>query len=163
MRWEVDVMQGAHVRLRSGKIGLISVEASAPVTSGELHLTEHETTFVLALALDQMKSPNFIMQRAARSIVTKHDGHDLTFDGRGPAGGDPWTVSGLATAGTIEVTLDVTLTPTMRNDVEMSVELTGVAEFGEVSLPLPGMSNIADFNCDVDAVLTMHRREKSRP
>lgn len=151
-------MQGAHVRLRSGKIGLISVEASAPVSSGELHLGEHETTFVLALALDKLKSPNFIMQRAARSIVTKHDGHDLTFDGRGPAGNEPWMVNGLASAGSIEVTLDVTLSPTSRTDAMMDVELTGIAEFGDVSLPLPGMSNIADFSCDVDAVLRMHRR-----
>lgn len=151
-------MQGAHVRLRSGKIGLISVEASAPVSSGELHLGQHETTFVLALALDQLKSPNFLMQRAARSIVTKHDGHNLTFDGRGEASASPWVVTGLACAGTIEVTLDVTLTPTTQSETMMDVELTGIAAFGDVSLPLPGMSNIADFNCDVDAVLRMHRR-----
>lgn len=151
-------MQGAHVRLRSGKIGLISVEASAPVTSGVLYLGQQETTFVLALALDQLKSPNFLMQRAARGIVTKHDGHDLTFDGRGPASASPWIVSGLASAGSIEVTLDVTLTPTSQSDVSMDVELTGIASFGDVSLPLPGMGNITDFNCDVDAVLRMHAR-----
>lgn len=161
MRWEVDLMDDAHVRLRSGKIGLVSVEASAPVSNGELHTTDVHTTFRLALALDQLKSPNFLMQRAARGIVTKHDSHDLTFDGKGPASDGPWVVNGLAAAGTIEVNLDVTLSPIERSDTVMRVELTGIAAFGEVSLPLPGLSNISDFNCDVDAVLKLHLRDRT--
>lgn len=161
MRWEVDVMQGAHVRLRSGKVGLLSVEASAPVTSGSLFTGDDETTFTLVLALDQLKSPNFLMQRAARGIVTKHGGHDLTYNGIGPAAPGPWTVNGMAAAGTIEVNLDVTLTPTVRDDLKMNVEVTGIAEFGEVSLPMPGMGNIGDFNCDVDAMLLLHRVTRS--
>ena len=36
--WSVKTVDGADVRLRSGRIGIVTVDVTAPVTSGQLHV-----------------------------------------------------------------------------------------------------------------------------
>ena len=65
-RWAVHTVDGAEVRLRSGRIGLVSVDVKAPVTGGELTVAEGSVRLTLRLALDQLKTGNFLLQAAAR-------------------------------------------------------------------------------------------------
>lgn len=157
--WAVHTVDGAEVRLRSGKIGLMSVDVSAPVTGGELTSAEGEAHLTLRMDLGQLRTGNFLLQAAARSLVSRHDASLLAYDGRGPAGEGSWQLAGHATAGDVDLVLDLTVTmigPT--GDPMREIELVGTANVGTVNLPLPGMGTIDDFSFDVDARLALRPR-----
>lgn len=153
--WLVHAVDGAQVRLRSGRIGLMSVEVSAPVTSGRLHVSAQEVLLTLNLALDRL-STNFLLQSAARSLVKKNDAHDLGYNGSGPSSTSPWQVSGVAVAGGVNVELVLVVTPAgPAGDAMAEIELVGSANVGTVHLPLPGLGTVDDFSFDVDARLAL--------
>lgn len=152
-KWEILAVDGADVRLRSGQIGSMSVDVLAPVSSGLLDITAGEITLTLHLALDQLKTGNFLLQSAARSFISQYQAHTLVYTGNGPAG-ETWLVSGAAQAGTIEVDLGLTITPIASATSPMGeIEIVGSASMGTVHLPIPGLGTIDDFRFDVDAKL----------
>ena len=147
------------MRLRSGRVGLVNVDVSAPVASGELNITSERVELALNLALDQLRTGNFLVQAAARTLVTRHDAHVLTYVGHGPADAPTWVVSGRAVAGNIDV--EIALTVTLigpEHDPFGEIEIAGTASFGKVHLPLPGMGTVDDFQVDLDAKLELAAR-----
>lgn len=144
-----------HVQLRSGRIGLVSVDAKAPVTSGELRVETDEVRLELVLALDKLRTGNPLLQMAARSMVTSNNARSLTYSGIGDAR-PHWRVSGVAKAGTIEVELDLELTPITAGGQITGVTMTGSAQLGRVHLPLPGLGTVDDFGFDVNATLELN-------
>jgi len=156
--WEIVAVDGADVRLRSGRVGLISVDVSAPVASGLLHVSADGITLTLNLALDQLKTGNFLLQSAARSIVTRNKAHELVYSGSGPIG-QTWSVAGIAQSGSIEVDLALTLTPIASATSPMGeIEIVGSANMGTVHLPIPGMGTVEDFSFEVDAKLALQAK-----
>ena len=130
--WTVHTVDGAAVRLRSGSAGIMTIDITAPVSGGELHLDGDQARLTLRLALDQLRTGNFLTQAAARSIVSKYD------------------------AGTIEVAIDLSVTPVgPEHSPYDEISLAGSASMGTVHLPFPGMSTIDDFSFDVDARLAL--------
>jgi hypothetical protein len=157
--WAVHTVDGAEVRLRSGRIGLMSVDVSAPVVGGELTSRDGTTHFTLSMDLGQLKTGNFLLQAAARSLVSRHDASLLAYDGRGPAGEGGWQLTGHAIAGNVDLVLDLTVTAIGPAANPMGdIELMGTANVGTVHLPLPGMGTVEDFSFDVDARLAMRPR-----
>ena len=153
-RWSVHAVDGADVRLRSGRIGLMSVDVSAPVTAGDLHVAADQVRLRLTLALDKLRT-NFVMQSAARSLIKRNDAHALSYSGLGEPG-QPWQVSGAAVAGDVTVELSLTVTPVGPPENPMSeIELVGSADIGTVHLPLPGLGTVDNFAFDVDARLSL--------
>ncbi len=156
--WSVSTVDGAHVRLRSGRVGLVSVDVQAPVSGGELVIDGRQVTFSLRLALDQLRTGNFLMQAAARTLVTRYDAHVLSYRGAGGMADAGYSVEGTAVGGTVQVDLALTITGIGSSDDPMSeIDITGAAALGTVHLPLPGMGTIEDFSFDVDARLAMLR------
>lgn len=157
--WSIHTVDGADVRLRSGRIGLVAVDVTAPVSGGELHVTSEHVRLTLHLALDELRTRNFLMQAAARTLVTRHDAHVLSYAGLGPNTEGAPTLSGHATSGDIDVELLLTVTPCgPRHDPMAEIELVGSANVGTVHLPLPGMGTVEDFSFDVDARLATRAR-----
>lgn len=157
--WAVHTVDGAEVRLRSGRIGLMSVDVSAPVSGGELTSADGQAHFSLRMDLGQLKTGNFLMQAAARSLVSRHDAALLAYDGRGAAVEGGWGLSGHATAGDVDLVLDLTVTAIGPADDPMrEIELVGTANVGTVHLPLPGLGTVEDFSFDVDARLALRPR-----
>lgn len=157
--WTVLAVDGADVRLRSGRIGLVSVDVTAPVTGGELHVTLEHVRLTLHLALDKLSTRNFLMEGAARSLVRRHDAHSLDYAGLGPGDANPWQVSGNAISGNVNVELELTITPVGPSDEPMAeIELMGTANVGTVNLPLPGLGRVDDFSFDVDAKLALRAK-----
>lgn len=153
--WSVHAVDGADVRLRSGRIGLMSVDVSAPVTSGDLHVDAERVRLRLTLALDKLRT-NFVMQSAARSLVKRNDAHALSYEGHGTPGEQSWQVSGAAVAGDVTVELSLTVTPVgPAHDPMSEIDLVGSAELGTIHLPLPGLGTVDDFAFDVDARLAL--------
>jgi hypothetical protein len=158
--WSVHTVDGASVRLRSGRIGLVSVDVTSPVSGGELVIEGGEAHLTLRLALDELRTGNFLLQAAARTLVSRHDAHVLTYDGRGPATADGCRVSGHATSGDVDLELDLTVTDVGPEGAPLSeIELSGSAYVGRVHLPLPGLGTVDDFGFDVEAQLAMRPRQ----
>ena len=157
--WAVHTVDGAEVRLRSGKIGLMSVDVSAPVTGGELTSAAGAAHFSLRMDLGQLRTGNFLLQAAARSLVSRHDAALLAYDGRGSAGEGGWQLTGHATAGDVDLVLDLTVTGIGSSDDPLrEIEIVGTANVGTVHLPLPGLGTVEDFSFDVDARLSLRPR-----
>ena len=173
--WQINAVDGADVRLRSGRVGLISVDVSAPVASGLLHVSADGITLTLNLSLDQLKTGNFLLQSAARSIVTRNKAHELVYSGKGPVG-EIWSVTGIARAGSIEVELDLTITPiasaTSPMDAAISLSLMESGSNSRLSprvcsgrtgrLAKPGRMVPAD-DCIGSRIRTPHRKRQDRP
>lgn len=158
-RWLVDTVDGGHVRLRSGRIGLVSIDASAPVSGGELVLSGDDARFTLRLDLGRLRTGNFLMQAAARSLVSSHRVVLLVYEGVGSAAGGGWLVSGTAVGGTIEVPLALTITAIgPEADPMAEIDIAGSASVGTVNIPLPGIGRVEDFGFDVEARLAMTPR-----
>ena len=151
--WIVEVVDGAKDRLRSGRIGLMSIDVSAPVTRGRFSVTADSISINLDLGMDKLTTRNFIMQAAARTLVTRHDAHELNYQGTG-RNAAPWRVSGVAKSGDVDVNLDLTITPMgPAVDPMAGIEIIGSANVGTVHLPIPGLGTVEDFSFDVDAKL----------
>lgn len=152
--WSVRAVDGADVRLRSGSAPVMTIDVTAPVTSGLLTVGPHGVSLTLTLALDRLSTGNFLLRgpvAAARQVVTRHDAHALVYEGAGDASDSPWRVSGRAVAGDIQVDLLLQVTPIGRGDPMDEIELVGSASMGAVRLPALG--TIDDFAFDVDAKL----------
>lgn len=162
-KWLVDTVDGGHVRLRSGRIGLVSIDATAPVSGGELVVTGEQAHFTLRLDLGRLRTGNFLMQAAARSLVSSNRVSVLVYEGAGSTDGDGWRVTGTAVGGTIEVPLDLAIMAIgSTSDPMAEIDIAGSANVGTVHIPLPGIGTVEDFGFDVDARLAMQRVETGR-
>lgn len=151
VRWEIGDDAG-HVRLRSGRVGLVSVDVRAPVVEGSFRIDGDTLALGLRLRLDQLRTRNPLLQMAARSLVTRHDAHVLAYDGQGPAA-ESWFVTGVATAGDIKVELQLRVTAVPDRDQLAALDIAGSANVGTVHLPLPGLGTVENFAFDVDGRL----------
>lgn len=145
--WTIPALKDAEVTLRSGKVGIMSAEATAPVRSGSLVIDAAGVHFELVIALEKLRMGNFLLQAAARTLVNVHKVHDLSYSG---TGADLDSVSGIAIAGDVEVPLDLRLIIT-----GSQLEFIGSANMGTVEIPLPGMGRIEDFSFDADAKMSL--------
>jgi hypothetical protein len=150
-------IDGAEVRLKSGSSQLMNVEIKAPVRSGSLDIVESIATIHLVLALDKLKTGNFLTEAAARTFISGYKAQDLVFKGSGPYNGNGgYDVSGNAVAGEIDVQMSIMLTSVV-NPEHQEVELTGSAQFGTVRIPLPGIGTVENMNVEIDARLAIRQ------
>ena len=143
------VVPGAKVHLVSARIGLMSMDGTAPISSGALTLDESHVQLELVIALDQVKA-NVLLQTAVRSLVKRYDAPVLKFCGEGEVAIDPLVVIGEAHAGKVAVTMTLTIKRT-----GFQAHVFGTAYLGTVDLPLPGAGKIDNFSFSVDTKLTL--------
>ena len=147
-------IDGAEVRLKSGSARLMNVEIKAPVRSGTLHIVDSIATMNLVLALDKLKTGNFLTEAAARTFISGYKAQDLVFQGSGPHNGNAYDVSGNAVAGDLDVQMTLIVT-SVSNTAQPEVELMGSAQFGTVHIPLPGIGTVENMNIEIDARLAI--------
>ncbi len=147
-------IDGAEVRLKSGSARLMNVEIKAPVRSGTLHIVDSIATMNLVLALDKLKTGNFLTEAAARTFISGYKAQDLVFQGSGPHNGNAYDVSGNAVAGELDVQMTLIVTSVL-NTTQPEVELMGSAQFGTVHIPLPGIGTVENMNIEIDARLAI--------
>ena len=147
-------IDGAEVRLKSGSSGLMNVEVKAPVRSGSLHIVDSIATMELVLALDKLKTGNFLTEAAARTFIGGYNAHDLVFQGSGPHSGNAYDVSGSAQAGQLDLQISLAITSVV-NSTQPEIELVGSVAFGRVHIPIPGIGTVDDMSVDIDARLSV--------
>jgi hypothetical protein len=152
--WNFLAIDGAVVRLKSGNSGLMNLDVKAPVRSGTLHVVSSIATINLVLALDKIKTGNFLTEAAAKAFFGSYNAKDLVYTGEGPQEGSGFQVSGSASAGTLDLSIALTITG-VQSAPHPEVELTGAASFGTVHIPLPGIGTVDDMQIDIDAKLAV--------
>jgi hypothetical protein len=150
-------IDGAEVRLKSGSSRLMNVEIKAPVRSGSLEIVDSIATMNLVLALDKLKTGNFLTEAAARTFISGYKAQDLVFQGSGPHNGRSYDVTGNAQAGELDVEISLVITA-VENSAQPEIELVGSAFFGRVHIPLPGMGTVDDMSIDIDARLRVTKQ-----
>ena len=121
-----------------------SLEVSAPVTGGGLHVAKSTVRLRIEMSLEKLKASNFLMQGAARALVKRFDGDLLIFEAEGTAADHPWTVSGNAKAGQVDVPMSVEATPRPGDDPS-TLLLGGSVTMNDISIPIPGLSGISSI------------------
>ena len=157
--WTIGKMDGGDVRLRNGGgSGLMDLDVSAPVRAGQLLMQAARVKFDLTIALDRVKTGNFLTEHAARAFIAGYRAHDLVYTGSGNQGSDRTSVRGPAKAGSIDVEIELVLSPVGSDWDSMSeLEIVGSAGFGTVHIPLPGVGTVDDLVIDIDARLSVTR------
>jgi hypothetical protein len=150
--WTFTAVDGADVRLRTGDVGVMNVDVTAPLRSGMLHITAGKAALTLVIALDELRTGNFLTQHAARAFIAGQRAHDLVYDGAGTAKSAPFDVVGQAKAGQLDLTIGLKVS-LLGGSTPSEVELQGSAAFGRVHIPIPGIGTVDDLSIDIDARL----------
>lgn len=158
--WNIGQMDGGDVRLRnSGGSNLMDLDVSAPVRQGQLRLQPAHVVLDLTIALDRIKTGNFLTEHAARAFISGYRVHDLVYAGSGKRSSEPISVRGPARAGAIDVDIELTVSPVDADwDAMAEIEIVGSAGFGTVHIPIPGVGTVDDLVIDIDARLRVSRQ-----
>lgn len=149
-----DIKPDTLIKLQTEKIGITSLEVTAPVTGGRLHVVTHTVSLRLEMSLEKLKASNFLMQGAARALVKKFDGDLLIFEAEGPSAVHPWAVSGNAKAGAVDVPMSVEATP-QPGDAPSQLLLGGTVTMDDIAIPVPGLSGITSISFTIDGTVTL--------
>jgi hypothetical protein len=150
--WTLTKIDEADVRLRTGEATAMNVDVRAPLRSGSLHITKGEAVLNLVIALDRLKTGNFLTESAARAFITGYRAHDLVYEGSGAAESRTFGISGQAKVGTLDLAIGLHVT-LLGQEHPSEVELQGSANFGQVHIPIPGMGTVDELLVDIDAKL----------
>lgn len=152
--WNFLAVDGALVRLKSGNSGLMNLDVKAPVREGTLVIANSMAEIHLVLALDKIKTGNFLTEAAAKAFFSSYNARDLVYRAQGPHDGNGYQVFGSASAGTLDLQISLAIMP-VDAAPHPEVELAGSAAFGKVHIPLPGVGTVDDMNVDIDAKLAV--------
>ncbi len=132
---------GSQMQIRTNRIGLLTIHATAPVIDGMLS----ETTLEFTVRIDEVITGNPLMDPELHTLIHRITRGTLTFSGdrRGKA------FSGEAQAG--DITVPLTLTASGSGDGPLLVK--GSSQFSEVHVPLPGLGHIRHLEVDIDGYL----------
>lgn len=131
-----------------------SLEVSAPVTGGRLHVATSTVRLRIEMSLEKLKASNFLMQGAARALVKRFDGDLLVFEAEGSASARPWAVSGTAHAGQVDVPMSVEATPQPGADPRQLL-LGGTVTMNDISIPVPGLSGISSITFSLQGTVDL--------
>lgn len=145
---------GPLITLQTERIGISSLEVTAPVTGGRLHVVKSTVTLELQMSLAKLKASNFLMQGAARALVKRFDGDLLIFAAEGHADVIPWAVSGTAKAGQVDVPMSVDATP-QPGQSPTDLLLGGTVTMDDISIPIPGLSGIDSVTFHITGTVGM--------
>jgi hypothetical protein len=131
------VSDGSQMHIRTNRIGLLSIHATAPVVAGVLSEQELEFT----VRIDRVATGNPLLDPELHALIHQITSGTLVFRGR--RSGEVF--SGSAKAGDITVPLD------LATDVSgEGLSLRGRSQFSDVRVPLPGLSHIRHLEVDID-------------
>lgn len=129
------------MNIRTNRIGLLSIHATAPVVGGRLSDAELEFT----VRLDKVATGNPLLDPELHALIHEITSGTLTFSGT--RSGD--TFIGHATAGNVEVPLELIQTRTP----DGALEVAGTSRFSDVHVPLPGLGHIKHLEVDIEGHL----------
>ena len=123
------IPDGSSMHVRTSRIGLLAIEATAPVVAGSWSPSDLSFT----VRIDAVNTGNPLLDPELHALVHRVTSGQLDYTGRGDGPG----FSGEATAGDIRVPLDLQTT-----DSDQGLQIAGTTTFQNLRLPLPGMGHV---------------------
>lgn len=127
------------MNVRTNRLGLLSIHATAPVIDGEVS----ETSLRFTVRIDQVVTGNPLLDPELHALIREITQGILSFDGEL----DGAAYAGHASAGRIVVPL------TLRARGTGPLEVSGSSQFSDVHIPLPGLGHIKHLVVDIDGHL----------
>ncbi len=141
------------MHIRTNRIGLLSIQASAPVVAG----TWTDTHLEFTVRIDQVTTGNPLLDPELHLLIGELTSGTLAFAGRQDGTASTGTAlselrySGTASAGDITVPLSLRATPAG----DRRLDLTGKSNFSDVRTPLPGLGYVEYLEVDIDGHLDL--------
>lgn len=132
---------GSRMHVRTNRLGLVSIQATAPVLDGEVS----DTTLTFTVRIDQVTTGNPLLDPELHALIREITRGTLTFSGE--RSGD--TFEGRAQAGSIVVPLSLNT----HGAADGPLEISGSSQFADVHVPLPGLGHIKRLVVDIDGRL----------
>ena len=128
------------MHIRTNRIGLLTIHATAPVVDGTI--TEEALSFTVRI--DHVDTGNPLLDPELHALIHQLTTGVLTFTGQ--RAGDVF--SGQAQAGEIVVPLDLSAAPDSG-----ALRVEGTSRFQDIHVPLPGLGHIRHLQVDIDGTL----------
>lgn len=135
------VSDGSEMHVRTNRLGLLTIHATAPVVDGEVS----DTTLTFTVRIDQVETGNPLLDPELHALIREITRGTLTFSGQHNGG----VYEGQASAGSITVPLSLSASATDGGPLEVS----GSSQFSDVHVPLPGLGHIKHLVIDIDGRL----------
>jgi hypothetical protein len=129
---------GSQMNIRTNRIGLLTIHATAPVVGG----TVSETMLEFTVRIDRVATGNPALDPELHALIRELTSGTLRFEGQRAGGG----FDGRATAGNITVPLSLNATPSESGPLLVE----GTSSFADVHVPLPGLGHIKHLRVDID-------------
>lgn len=135
------VSDGSEMHVRTNRLGLLTIHATAPVVDGAVS----DTTLTFTVRIDQVATGNPLLDPELHALIREITRGTLTFSGEHNEG----VYEGHATAGSITVPLSLSTSGSNGGPLEVS----GTSQFSDVHVPLPGLGHIKHLVIDIDGRL----------
>lgn len=147
------------MRIKTSRIGFFSVNATAPIVGGEAQWSTSDVELTFSVGIDEVRTGNALLDPEVHALVAKGSDGNLTFVGSGKADGQDYKFVGTATAGNIEVPLELLASPQPADDDSHTrdVSVSGTAVFKDIHIPLPGMKDLKHVDVHIEGVLRLTR------
>ncbi len=155
-QWQVVAREG-HITIKTSRIGMFTIDASAPIVGGEADWTSGKVTLKFQVGINEVKTGNRLLDPEVHALVNSGSDGVLTFDGEGHVSDREVRFEGRAWAGNIEVPLVLIGEPQDDGgDGELrDVKIDGTATFEDVHLPLPGMGHVKSIDVEIEGLLKL--------
>lgn len=155
-QWQVVARQG-HIKLRTSRIGMFTIDATAPIVGGEADWAAGKATLKLQVGISEVKTGNRLLDPEVHALVNSGSDGVLTFDGEGHVSDREVRFEGRAWAGSVEVPLVLTGEPQDggEDDEFRDVKIDGTATFEDIHVPLPGFGHVKSIDVEIEGLLRL--------
>ena len=155
-QWTVVAREG-HINLKTNRIGIFTIDATAPIVGGEADWQAGQATLTLEVGINEVTTGNRLLDPEVHALVNSGSDGVLTFAGTGHVTDSEVRFEGRAWAGNVEVPLVLTGAPQDLGGEERDVTIDGTATFEDIHLPLPGFSNVKQIDVHIQGLLKLMR------
>lgn len=138
--------------LKTNRIGLFAIHASAPVSSAQATVTSSRTTLRMDVNIAKVSTGNPLLDPEVHALVMKSSDGSLVFEGHGAD--LVQGISGEAAAGNVTVPLTLTGGSQLDGD-DLELPLLGTAVFRDLHLPLPGLGHVKELRINIEGLLRL--------
>ncbi|MBP7972932.1 MAG: hypothetical protein WAT42_07335 [Candidatus Nanopelagicales bacterium] len=156
-QWQIQPREG-EVHMKTSRVGLFSISATAPIVGGEADWTTAEADLVIQIGLNEMKTGNSLLDPEVQKLINRGSDGMLTFKGSGHAHDDEVRFEGTATAGNVVVPMILLGEAEEESETQREVKVSGTATFDDLHLPLPGLSHVRKIDLHIEAMLRLLRQ-----
>ncbi len=156
--WAVQAREGI-IKLKTNRIGLIKVNASAPIVGGEADWTAQQASLLLLVGISEVTTGNMLLDPEVHALVNRGSDGVLSFKGKGTVTDDHVEFAGHAWAGNVKVPLTLTGTSTGELEHERDVTIGGTATFKDIHLPIPGFTHVNSIDVHFEGLVKLTRSD----